>query len=684
MNRGDHEHRVLLTTVPPEAKGGIAALHEVLLRVHASTPFRLVPFPVASPEPFKDSFARRLARVLRSGIRMAAVLGTDPSIRIVHINTSCDRKALLRDSILVFLARGFRRHVVLQVHSAMDAYRLPKPVEWIARKAFARCDRVLVFSERDRKVAGEWSREGRTEIFPNAVDVDAYGRGDGSFRTALSIPAEGNVVLFLSRMIREKGGFDLIEAIPGILREFRDACFVFAGEGPEKGRMEEACRALGVGSAVRFPGYLPPGEVARAFDSADLFVLPSYAEGMPMAILQALAAGLPIVSTPVGAIPETLRDGVNGFFVEPHSSGPLAEKILLLLRQDGLRKEIGSANRRLAREMFSAEVVSDRLDRLYSSVISGPGTPSEAASLSFRRKAIRILRENVAILFTISGIPAVLRRFALKERVTVAVYHDPEPGVLKRHLEYLSARYRFLPMDRLIDAIETGDWSGIPTRSLVVTLDDGHRGNHALLPLFREYGVVPTIYLCSDLVGTNRSFWWKAGIGDPRPWKRISQEEMEAGLSRVAGYSPQREYPSRQALSLDEVREMSRHAVLGSHSRFHVILTRCGSERCREEIVGSKKLLETILSQPIGHFSYPSGDYREREIEGVKRAGYRSARTLDVGWNGRGADPFRLKAVAIDDDASLCVLGAQVTGFFGFLKTLRSRQRRGRRCVSPW
>jgi glycosyltransferase involved in cell wall biosynthesis len=109
--------------------------------------------------------------------------------------------------------------------------------------------------------------------------------------------------------------------------------------------------------------------VTRAFTSADIFVLPArHPEGMPMAVLEALAAGLPIVSTPLGAIPDIVKDGINGFLVEPNAPEQIAEKIGLLLHRDDLKKKIREENIRLARREYDRDIALNKLEKLYHSL----------------------------------------------------------------------------------------------------------------------------------------------------------------------------------------------------------------------------------------------------------------------------------------------------------------------------
>ncbi|HKA39377.1 MAG TPA: polysaccharide deacetylase family protein [Burkholderiales bacterium] len=289
------------------------------------------------------------------------------------------------------------------------------------------------------------------------------------------------------------------------------------------------------------------------------------------------------------------------------------------------------------------------------------------------------MREAVAKAIHLSGLPFLIRHAIARSRATIVHYHAPRPEVLDRHLAWLARRYAFIPLERLVQAIHARDWSGIPPYALVVTLDDGHMTNRAALDVFRRHGVVPTLYLCSQIAGTRRHFWFRFPAADVDALMRLPTHERLRRLA-AAGYSPTAQYPEaeRQALSREEIAEMADGVEFGSHSRFHPVLTMCSDQECAEEIVVSHAEVEALTGRRCDHFAYPNGDYTEREIELVRSAGYRSARTIDVGWNGANTDPYRLKVTGVADDASVHRLAAQLSGVMGYLRYLRRGSLRGR------
>lgn len=279
----------------------------------------------------------------------------------------------------------------------------------------------------------------------------------------------------------------------------------------------------------------------------------------------------------------------------------------------------------------------------------------------------QFVKEFIGILFRFSGIPYLIREVFCRNKVTVIFYHDPSPEIFKKHMEYLSKQYIFIPLQRLINALYEKDWKNIPAKALIVTLDDGHKGNYELLELFKEYNVCPTIYICSDIVNTNRKFWWKTISDGCEKLKHSNNNERLKLLKDNGGFEPTKEYSERQSLSIEEVREMSQCVDFQSHSRYHPILPKCSDEECMDEISGSKESLKTLLNKEIKHFAYPNGDYAKREVNFLKKSGFKSARTIDVGWNDENTNPFKLKAMGVQDEVSINILCAQIAGFFGYL-----------------
>ncbi|WP_254073916.1 polysaccharide deacetylase family protein [Burkholderia sp. S171] len=275
------------------------------------------------------------------------------------------------------------------------------------------------------------------------------------------------------------------------------------------------------------------------------------------------------------------------------------------------------------------------------------------------------MREVFTRVVLVSGIATAVRHLVWRDRVAVLLYHDPDPATLDAHLTYLRTFCDLVP---LAEATTRG--SGRPRAA--ITLDDGHVGNARLLPVFIKHGVRPTIYLCSGIVAQPRTHWWmhpgalEAGV---ERLKRMTNSERLSEL-RSRGFQRDTETSAASAtgLSAAHIEAMRPYVDFQSHTRFHPILTKCDDPECVDELFGSMNEVERLTGTKCQHFSYPNGDYGSREIAMLKAAGYRTGRTVDIGWNDESTDPFQLRALDIHDDSSVAWFAAQLTGITQFLR----------------
>ena len=254
------------------------------------------------------------------------------------------------------------------------------------------------------------------------------------------------------------------------------------------------------------------------------------------------------------------------------------------------------------------------------------------------------------------------------------MYHDPEPEIFETHLRYLKTHFNIISLKLLSTAIIEGNWRKIPSKSLIITFDDGHQGNFSLLPVIEKYNIPVTIYACSQLIGTHRHFWFLDFPNHGKQLKTLTNSERLKRLFVMNGYQPEKEFSQRQALSIEEVLRMKEAGIdFQSHTRTHPILTSCTDEECFKEIAGSKEELENLLQTPISHFAYPGGNYKKREMHYLQKFGYLSARSTDIGWNGPSTNIYALKVMPISDDATLNEMIAQLHGIFPFFRIIKKK-----------
>jgi glycosyltransferase involved in cell wall biosynthesis len=187
-------------------------------------------------------------------------------------------------------------------------------------------------------------------------------------RRALGVVDDRFVVGWIGRMTGVKRVDDLLRAFK-ILRERRiDACLCMVGDGPDRERVEQLASELGVVRNCLFLGYRE--DVGQFFSAFDAFVLPSGNEGTPVTAIEALAGGCPVVATRVGGVPDVVRDGEDGFLVEPGALVQLADRLELLATDPVLQARMGAAGRERVLSRYSVERLIDDVDRLYRELLA--------------------------------------------------------------------------------------------------------------------------------------------------------------------------------------------------------------------------------------------------------------------------------------------------------------------------
>jgi glycosyltransferase involved in cell wall biosynthesis len=230
-------------------------------------------------------------------------------------------------------------------------------------------DKVIAISEHRKRLLEEMIAADKIVVMRNCVDVQAT-----PCRSV--VPVSNRMLLFLGSIGRRKGVYDLIEAARLLVARGLQIQIWIGGGEEEEGSMARAqakiC-SLGLEDTCRLLGVVGPSEKWALLCQATALVLPSYAEGLPMSVIEALAAGLPVVATDVGGIGEIVKDGYNGFLVRPGDIGALADKISLLLTDASLCSLMGGRSRQLAEAKLDVRAYVRGLVELYEALMEDQG-----------------------------------------------------------------------------------------------------------------------------------------------------------------------------------------------------------------------------------------------------------------------------------------------------------------------
>jgi glycosyltransferase involved in cell wall biosynthesis len=366
--------RVVMAGPLPPTIGGMTTVIDDISRSSLARQVELTLFDTAKRTP-QD---RSLWRAARTRFALCAAWWTalgGGHRTIAHIHT-CSGLSFVLDSVYGALAKLRGVPVVLHVHGArFDAFLdgLAPSRLWLVRQIARRADAVVVLS-------GEWQKKLRERL--PAARLVVIENGVGEPRSVSVAKRDDEIlVLFLGNLCRRKGVWDLVASAARLPATVR---VVMVGGEEDPGiaaQLRAELARLGLEHRVELAGPAVGEEKFRWLARADIFVLPSYAEGVPISMLEALAAGLPAIVTPVGGIPSVLEDGAHALFVQPGDQDALVAAVTRLAEDAGLRARLGQAAKRHVEAHYGIESTARKYLRLYATLKPGQVAAASAAAV---------------------------------------------------------------------------------------------------------------------------------------------------------------------------------------------------------------------------------------------------------------------------------------------------------------
>jgi len=347
---GGQEIRVLT-----EARGVARHGHEVAIAAPAES--RIFQ---ATPGYGIEAIAVPIARKSLGGLHgMVGLLRSRP-FDVINTHSSTD-------SWLAAVSTRLLRHPPPIVRTRHISAPVPRNAftRWLYRDATRR---IVTTGERLRLQVIEETGVNPANIvsIPTGIDLERFKPGaPAQARASLGLPPEGTLIGIVATLRSWKGHRYLFEAFAGLLD--RGARLLVVGDGPQREALETLAKELGIADRVRFAGN--QSDVAPWMRAFDLFCLPSYAnEGVPQALMQAMACGLPVITTPVGSIGEIVQDGDTGRLVAPQDAPALQEAIAAMLADTTLRSRLGARAREAALQRFGDERMVTRMLEVFTRV----------------------------------------------------------------------------------------------------------------------------------------------------------------------------------------------------------------------------------------------------------------------------------------------------------------------------
>ena len=334
--------RIAMLGAAPETHGSIAAAVDAY-RAHGL--FNRWPIAYVATHG-EGTLGQKIAITARAARDFAALLAEHRRMA-VHIHVASGA-GFWREAAFMGAALAAGCPVALQLHgTGYDAAS-----RWFLERAAIVCVPCEAMRTWVRSVA----RGAAVALVPPPVAIDAP-----------PLTQKANIVLFLGRLDAEKGIYDLLDAIAAVRASVPDVQLVCAGDGDQVGVTRYAER-LGIAEAVKFTGWVGPSGKRALLEHAAILALPSYAEALPTSVLEAMSAGIPVVASKVGGIPEVLVDGASGLLVAPGDTANLQRAIARILGDRALAERMGAVARETARVRAAPERALAALEDVYDAL----------------------------------------------------------------------------------------------------------------------------------------------------------------------------------------------------------------------------------------------------------------------------------------------------------------------------
>lgn len=340
-------HKVLVVATSQKSRGGITSV----VKAHKQGE-QWRKYHCTWIETHRDgNYTRKLWYLLVSLVKYIVLL---PFYDGVHIHFSITASAK-RKYIFFRIAKLFNKKTIVHFHAGNQIKEI-----WnnIYNEMFTSADKSLVLSKGIKEIVEEKiGKSNKTEVLFNPCPQVKKS----------TINNKQNIILFAGTLMSLKGYEDLINAF-ALLGEYKDWSLVFAGNG-EIDKGELLSKKLGLESRVKFLGWVNGEEKEKIFREASIFCLPSYAEGFPMAVLDAWAYGIPVITTPVGGIPDIVHDGINGLLFNAGDVIMLSQQLEKLIKDKNLCESLVYESDKLVRDVLNINVINKELDRIYSETL---------------------------------------------------------------------------------------------------------------------------------------------------------------------------------------------------------------------------------------------------------------------------------------------------------------------------
>ena len=305
---------------------------------------------------------------MRDLYRFVGKIGNEEDT-VVHVNPSLDPKSLMRDGLFIMIAKLFGKKTLVFFRGWHAEWEEQIDKKWrrLFRIVFGRADAFIVLSEAFKLKLRSWI--GDKPIYLEFAILDDDALLDFTFSEALEkrLSATPRRILFISRLIREKGLYEVIDAVGLLSAHHPEVELVVAGDGPELKAAQKYASDAGYGN-IRFIGYVRGDLKTQVLRAAYLLCFPTYGEGMPNTVIECMGFGLPVITRPVGGLVDFFQNGVHGYVTQSKDPQVFADLIRNLIEDRHTYAAMANQNYNYARMHFKSARAASRLEGIYKAL----------------------------------------------------------------------------------------------------------------------------------------------------------------------------------------------------------------------------------------------------------------------------------------------------------------------------
>jgi len=364
----NYSKKILILVPNATAQGGISNYYQILKHIFSPN----VNYFVRGSRtfPFRKNSIAESYRFIKDIFKFVFIMNFK-SYNLIQTTTSFTPNSIIRDSIFVLLAKTFRKKVIIFFRGWDESYvnsLTKKQLKWFKRIYF-KSDAIIDLADKNIRKIKNWGYKGKCYVETTAVDRNMMQSINEDFiYNKYSSDKHYFTILFLARIEIEKGIYETIEAFKLIKQRYKQVKLIIAGDGIEKVNVCKKIEDEGLCDVI-IKGFVTGIDKIDVLKGSGIYILPSYREGLPGSVLEAMAFGLPIITTNVGGIPDIFENNKNGFITSSIEPKILAELIEKLLRNKQLMNKMSIYNYKYAKSRFWSNIVVQRIEKIYADIL---------------------------------------------------------------------------------------------------------------------------------------------------------------------------------------------------------------------------------------------------------------------------------------------------------------------------